>query len=336
MTELPDWTRGVVLLGHDGTTYRVLAVDTGGQLYVLTVGEDSSGNPRVVATDEAGQLIMVPRGQNGNYLTVDSSGYLTTVMKAAYGGTLKTLAAEDEGHLIALLKDADDQWGQKVSVGIGELAARLGSPVTWDRRGQLVQATTFEGGFNHCTKSTGGNGSTVTLDPTVWQFGGYSCKLHTVTNVAASALVTTFTDFSPSSRLGFEVAYSVASTPPYIYFYLTVCDESNDYLAQLRYNKAAAQIEYRNSAGGWTLVAAFGQIETPQVFRSIKGVVDIAAKKWVRILINGTEYDWSAHDLRYYSGVGNKYACLATGITGDDSATYDVYVDRMIITANEP
>ena len=402
MTELPDWTRGVVLLGHDGTTYRVLAVDTSGQLYVLTVGEDSSGNPRVLATDNAGQLIMVPRGQNGNYLAVDANGYLGAILKAAadvnvqgsvpvdqnekdrevkgsdgatlrtvavdsngqlimvprgqngvylavdsngylsslmkgnYGGSLRTIATDDEGNMIGVLKDTEDQWGQKISVGIGELAARLGSPVTWDRRGQVVQATTFEEGFSHAAKGASGSGTTVSLDPSVWQFGGYSCHLHTGSVASAQASVTTYTDFSPSSRLGFEVVYSWVPKPAYLYFYLRVWDGTNEYRAQLRYNRAAGTIEYLNSSSGYSTVVSFGQPEVAQVFYSIKGVIDTATKKWVRILVNGTEYDWSTHDLWYTSSSGNKYASLMVSSLGDASGSYDVWLDRMIITANEP
>ena len=33
--ELPDWLRGIILLGHDGTEYRVVSLDEDGQLGVV-------------------------------------------------------------------------------------------------------------------------------------------------------------------------------------------------------------------------------------------------------------------------------------------------------------
>lgn len=402
MTELPDWTRGVVLLGHDGSDYRVLAVDTSGQLYVLTVGEDESGNPRVLACDNAGQLItvlrgqngnyvnvdsngylgvilkavpdvnipgsvsvdqnskdreiqgsdgqtlrtvavdangqliMVPRGQNGNYLAVDSNGYLTTLMKGSYGSDLKTIATDDEGNMIGVLKDTEDQWGHKVSVGIGELAARLGTPISWDRRGQVVQVTTFEDGFSHCAKGTYGTGSAVALDPTFWVYGGYSCKLTAGSVAGAYASVTTYTDFSPASRLGFEVVTSWTSVPKYLYFIFKVWDGTNEYRAQLRYNRDTGYIQFYSGDGTWVTTEPFGQPAVGQAFYSIKGVIDLSVLKWVRMLYNGTEYTWGGKNLWHSAVPSNKYATLTVRAEGDTSGPYDVYVDRMIITTNEP
>jgi len=468
MTELPDWTRGVVLVGHDGSTYRVLAVDTGGQLYVLTVGANEEGNPKVLACDDAGQLItvlrgkdgnyvsvdengylgvilkaapdvnvpgsvtvdqnekdremkgadgetlrtvavdangqlimvprgqngnymdvdengylgvlikatpdvnvagsvavdqnekdremkgsdgatlrtvavdangqliMVPRGQNGNYMNVDPNGYLTTVIKGAYGGAFKTLATDDDGNMIALLKDTEDQWGQKVNVGIGELAARLGSPVNWERRGQVTRIMTFESGLSECLTEAFGTGSLVELCPETWQTGGYSCHLQTGEYTDSRADVSIYTDFSPSTTLGFEVAFSIGVKPAHLYFYFSVYDGSYEYRGWLHFVKAASEMRFYNSSAGWSTVDAFLPYEEDKLFYSVKGVIDIDSGMWKRVLLNGSEYDLSDKVLYKTSFGGSKYAWLCVSAVGNTLGVYHAYVDRMVITVNEP
>ena len=110
--ELPDWLRGIVLLGRDGLEYRVVGVDANGYLGVIlkaaaevtipgdvNVTQDDSirqmqgdgvGGLQTVVVDAAGRLIMVPRGESGHYLNVDANGYLGAILKAAAEVTIPT------------------------------------------------------------------------------------------------------------------------------------------------------------------------------------------------------------------------------------------------------
>jgi len=291
---------------------------------------------RTVAVDANGQIIMVPRGQSGNYLGVDTDGYMTTVIKGVFGATYKTLATDDEGNMIALLKDTDDQWGHKISVGIGELAARLGSPMNWDKRGQAVKIETFADGFGGALTSPSGTGALVILQPTVNQMGGYSCQLTTGTTVNKSAGVTIYSDYSPSGRIGLEVVFSMVDQPDNITFTGTIYTGVYNYTMGARLNKTTGQLQVYNSADAWVNVVTYSIPAVPQVFFSVKIVLDLTTQKWVRLMAKGAEYDLSAITAKRSASAAHPFIAFSVQGKEDAAVSHTIYVDRMIITTNEP
>lgn len=121
--EFPDWLKGIVLVGKNGANYLPVATDPSGQLYIVLVGAPDVTIPgnvnvndlntvkqiqgtdgsayRTAKLDSNGQFIIVPRGQSGNYMAVDASGFLTAILKGtASGGSLQSIAVDSNGQLI--------------------------------------------------------------------------------------------------------------------------------------------------------------------------------------------------------------------------------------------
>ena len=291
---------------------------------------------RTVAVDANGQIIMVPRGSTGNYMSVDANGFMSTVIKGIYGATLKTLATDDEGNMIALLKDTDDQWGYKISVGIGELAARLGSPMNWDKRGQVVRIETFADGFGSALTGASGTGALVILQPTVSQMGGYSCQLTSGTTVNRSASVTIYSDYSPSGRVGFEAVFSMADQPDNINITATIWTGVYNYTMGCRLNKTTGQLQVYNSADAWVNVLTYSIPAVPQVFFTVKIVLDLDTQHWVRLLAKGAQFDLSAIEAKRVLSAVHPYITFSVQAKEDAAVSHTIYVDRMIITTNEP
>ena len=76
-----------------------------------------------------------------------------------------------------LMIETENLFGKPIYVGDSELAARLGSPVTFERRGNVYLVDSFEEGLNKCVPTTSGTGAQVYLDTERARTGGYSCKL---------------------------------------------------------------------------------------------------------------------------------------------------------------
>jgi len=261
---------------------------------------------RTVAVDSDGQLIMVPRGQNGNYLTIDASGYMTTVIKGTYGATLKTLATDDEGYLVSILKDNSDQWGKKISV------------------------------FGDCWGSTSGAGADVQLSPYFHHVGGYSCLLTSGTTVGKSAQIRTYGEYAPADRVGLEVGFSVSTQPDYIYFDLRVWDGSRVHQLYARLNNATDKLQILNSALAYVDVCTFQRPDVPQLSYRVKFVADLDAERWVRVLSRGVEYDVSAVVTRAADSDATAYFEATVAVQEDGVTSHTIYVDSMIITTNEP
>jgi len=102
VSEVTDKDRNI--LGSDGVDYRPVAVDSDGIMLSRLKGYDGS-QLKDVLVDADGQIITVLRGQSGNYVAVDSSGYLTSVLKGTDAdGTLRSLLTDDEGRIVGVFK----------------------------------------------------------------------------------------------------------------------------------------------------------------------------------------------------------------------------------------
>ena len=324
-----------LMKGIEGATHRTIAVDADGRMIARIMAFDGA-TMRTITVDANGQIIMVPRGESGNYLGVDADGFMTTVMKGTYGAVLKTLAADDEGYLVAILKDNSDQWGKKISVGLAELAARLGSPMSWDRRGQIVKAITFANGFSDCWGAKSGASADVYLSPYFAHVGGYSCCLVSGTTVGKSAQVRFYGEYAPADRVGLEVGFSVSTQPDYIYFNLRVWDGTRVHQLYTRLNNTTDKLQILNSAVVYVDVCAFQRPDVPQLSYRVKFVADLSTERWVRVLSRGVEYDVSAVETRSADSDATPYFEATAAAQEDGATSHTIYIDSMIVTTNEP
>lgn len=136
--ELPSGLRGFVLIGKHGATFVPIATDADGQLYALLRGALESGGFGTVALDDDGQIMAVLRGASGYNVDVDSSGFLTAMMRG--GGPLALYGPN-------LLIDADFE-----IVGVG--------------------GKVFDGSWNETTTA-----GTIEAEGTFVFAGSYSAKL---------------------------------------------------------------------------------------------------------------------------------------------------------------
>ncbi|MBA7568659.1 hypothetical protein ES708_10393 [subsurface metagenome] len=334
--ELPDWMRGLVLIGKKGEEWHIVGVDGEGVLTALMKGQIEDAGEKTIAVDAEGRLITLLRGRDGNLLAVDTSGFMTAVLKGWTGTAYQTLGADAEGNITALLKDNTDQWGKKISVGIAELAARLGSPISWDRRGQVVQIITFENGFGNVYHSGAFEGGGVFLCPTTFMTGGYSAKLDTGTAITTYADLYAFGDFPPSTRLGFEWVFSAEGSPSEVTLFGKIWDGADEHKAHVNIDGTTNKIQVWKKGGGYHDVADFEFTLDERAFISIKAVIDIGTEHWVRLMVRGEAHDLSAVETAKETLVTYPYVECGMKVVEKTAAQQLVYLDRMVVTTNEP
>lgn len=337
MPALPDWLRGVVLLGKYNDEYVVLAVDENGQLTVLAVGEDPGGTQRALRTDSDGQLIMIPRGQGGNYLDVDSDGYLTTVVKGNYDGNLVTVECDSSGRLSAFIIDSTDAWGQLLSVGNAELAYRLGSPARGDETGYVEMMENFDQGITHWDLATSGTAAAAELDPEIFKSGGYSMYLRGGSDGSRLASMTYYISALPSGKLGlaFSVAFGTAleSLQALLYIYTG----STLHRTGAKIDTYNGQISLLTGVSTWTLAESINNnfLSTKQ-FDRFKFTVDLNTGAYGNLWLQGLSYDETGHSYSTSaSSVSPGYyiSVLAYSFTGTNGY---VNIDDLVFTVAEP
>lgn len=332
----PDWTRAIVLLGWDGTNFIPVLLDEDGNLNVLMRGEDALGDLHMVRVDADGQIIMVPRGASGHYLDVDAAGFMTAVIKGNYEGDLITVKADDQGRLSAFVVDSVDAWGNLLKVGNAELAARLGSLMSYDGRGQYQFGYDFRNGLTGWNTAVWGTGAQVVLTPEAFERGGYSVSLTAGSDGSHAATTWYHTDIMESDTIGVEAGISIAGSIDSLRVLATVYDGDNYHTIGLQYDDVNDRLHVREPGPTWTqFEGSYQMYHNANAFHIFKIVADISTGKYVRALIAGHEFDVSAYDVLTGASATRPYIDFAISLTGRLANNDAINLDYVVITNQE-
>jgi len=342
--------------GADGATLRTLAVDASGQLVMVPRGQsgnymavdangfmtalakgiDGASALRTLAVDTSGQLVMVPRGSSGYYLSVDANGYMTAVLKGIRDGTLTTIGVDTDGRIEAFGLDGEDQWGQVLKTGNSDLAARLGSPVTWDWRGSILYAHDFSTGYGPVIPQTAGTGAAIALGPTYGGFGGYALKMTGGSDGSRYARVQVSVGANPCARLGVTTRFSISTNTAYVQIQVIRQKGVGSPWAYGRIDVANEQLQIYTDTPEWQNVGAVPVNLSAFTYGWLKLVINQATGYYERIMYNDLEFDVS--DYQYYTvETAIEGALFAEFQNTSRSGNNDVvYLDQIILTVNEP
>jgi len=220
---------------------------------------------------------------------------------------------------------------------MGELAARLGSIVIFDRRGDVVCLDDFESPDIQWLDTDDGV-QTVRLDSTSFKSGSQACKLH---NKAAAGLgVGIARSFKRlgSDRIGIEISFSNPPDTSYLDIHITHYNGVGRYLAYVQLNFSTKVVQVRISPDAWQVLdSSFKVFEENFCFTPVKLVCDFEAGKYVKLLIGNVEHDLSAYAINYAAGVATPRELVYYDLGNDATATAaDIYLDDFILTQNEP
>ena len=220
---------------------------------------------------------------------------------------------------------------------LGELAVRLGSIVSFDRRGDVVWLDGFEEGKNKWVATTWGTGAAVGLDQNYARNGYWSLKLTAGKNGLARADVYRKLPRPIMSKMGFEVSFAFDTNLDNIRLLFDLYDGAYLHEPLATYDYANTRLRVRDEGGDWQDVATGVDVyESYYPFWTMKLVVDFAKQKYVRLIFNETEYDLSAYSYLYTEDTGNPLLRPGVQNNGIAAANAIVYLDDVIITQNEP
>jgi len=220
---------------------------------------------------------------------------------------------------------------------LGELAARLGSPDTHDRRGDVVWWDDAECGLAKWTNTPVGVNASFGLDTTRARNGRNSYKLRPGDAANDTISATHEQPISHMSRYGFEFSFSVDPNASVIQWWHRHFDGAN--LTDLI-------VEWKSSTNelacwippGVFLVFASGVFvfSHATLFNTGKMVVNAETMRYERFILNNVVYD-----LDQQSGVSAASALaphheLIIRVFNVTGAAPTVWVDDIILTENEP
>lgn len=336
--EVPDWYRAVALVGVDSNgDPTVVLLDSTGAIMAVMKGEED-GTLRNIKVDSAGRMIAVIRDPTSdNYIAIDSDGFITAVLKGIFSGTLKTIKVDTDGRMEMIPVDPADIWGNAISMGNAELAASLGFPHRYDRRGNIVFVESFENGVSHWALSGGGTGAAFELSSTFALYGGLALKLTGGSDGSKMSTAVLDPSHPVLGKIGLELVFTVQSVLEFFEVRINLYDGTNLHQGRIRSDQVNSKIQYYSSAGAWVdLIDPLALRTGPPAYHHLKLVVDLSADKYVRCLVDDNEEDMSAIDLyapadasaaRFYMEI------FGYSVAGNNGVTY---VDGVIVTQSEP
>lgn len=283
-------------------------------------------------------VMMAHDGTAYRPVLVDDLGHLYALLQGMTPeDELRTVRLDDEGRMSAFIIDSVDAWGNMLSIGNAELAARLGSPTRFDRRGQVREMADFESGLANVVLSNDPLGTTSGLSPVVSLFGGYSLRVDLAANVNAWSLVALNIPADIASVHGVEVAFATDTSDIEVEMRLDRWTGTRVQRMSIVFDAKTEVLKITDTDGGTPTFAAGVEITaTANLFHMMKMVADLNDGAYYRFLFNGKVYDVSDYGPYCADSNFTPYTRCWIYVRNGVAAVRTVYIDNIILTVAEP
>lgn len=220
---------------------------------------------------------------------------------------------------------------------MGEVAARLGSIVTYDKRGDVVDFDNFEEPVLRWSAETWGVGSVTVLDDTFPKSGSQSVKLSPANLPAAFARISKGVALLGSKKLGLEISFCYLQSNNYLQLTMERQTATTLQTASLKLDVAALTIELIDQTGGWVVLTAIAGLEAEDfLFHTIKLVVDFDNEVYMRVLLDDQEYDASAVRISSVPNIADTVILVQVESDINALTSEDCWIDDFVLTQAEP
>lgn len=220
---------------------------------------------------------------------------------------------------------------------MGEVAARLGSIVTFDKRGDVIDFDNFEEPLLKWDTYATGSATWPYLYSEDAKSGSQSILLNSGAIAGDYVRIRKGYSVLASKKLGIEISFGCDYGNDYLYLRLTYFDDTNGYITEVKLDLKNNKAYILDEDDNYTEIGVI-DVRTKRdfLYYSMKLVVDFDTLKYIRFLFANTEFDLSAYSLRTEATGGQprvETLIKTEHISGADSK---VRVDDVIWTQAEP
>jgi len=222
---------------------------------------------------------------------------------------------------------------------VGENAVRLGSIVTFDRRGNVLWLDDFED--CNIDKWVTGAGSESEITPEAARSGSFSAKLTAPASEAGRGYIEKFFPQPRYSKIGFEISFTLTEDVRFFYMQIFWWTGTQAYEAEARYFVDTEELYIRKEdhpvtdVAQWVLIAENLNLRLYRnPFHTMKLVMDPVTIKYERLILSNMEYDISNYQVPVEIEDGYPELNFQTGI--QTVVGTSIYLDDAIMTQNEP
>lgn len=236
-------------------------------------------------------------------------------------------------------------WGVQQSVStvhkvsdLGELAARLDSPDTFHRAGNVIFLESFEGGLGRWSATAEGTGGVADLTIGLPNHGLYAVRLLAGSDGNRQSYISRNEPYPALSIMGHECAFRLVTTATdRVELRIEHYDGTNLSLYAVRWRDTDNDLQYLDSTGTWVTITAAASIALhPTVYHRLKLLANLSTGRYTAVILDDTR-----HSL---SGIAPQQAASTTAPNigqlilnvGRAGQNDQVNIDNVILTQNEP
>lgn len=220
---------------------------------------------------------------------------------------------------------------------LGEHAVRVGSPHLWDRRGDVVYATSFREGLGMFRYAVSGAGGAVNLVTGHSRQGAYSIRLRTGSTVLRAASISLTLPFQDPSAVGLEFSFGAEESGSMLSAECQWLDGVNRYVARVIYDFGLQQVRYFTAGSVWVVLAAgISRYNSDWPGHTMKMVFDMRSNDYVRFMLDELAWDMRGIPVQQTAIPWAPWWLFIIEHSYSLAFNYDAYVDNAIITQEEP
>jgi len=220
---------------------------------------------------------------------------------------------------------------------MGEVAARLGSIVTYDKRGDVVDFDNFEEPVLKWNASTPHAGCAIYLDSAIAKSGSQSVKLVTPDIASAPTALGKYFPLVGSKQLGLEVSWCQLTEQTDLRIWLQYFTGAKLLTAAVRLDLTAGKIYLFTPSGVWKDIEVhLAPLDIGFAFSTLKLVADFNAKYYKRLLLANAEKDLSSEAMWEQANSATAGTATTFQLINQDALGGYVWIDDVIWTQAEP
>jgi len=270
-------------------------------------------------------------------ITVDEHGQLNVLLRGAYNDEIRTVTLDDEGRISAFVIDSADAWGDMLSIGNAELAARLGSPVFFHQSGRVLFVESWEHGIARWFTPTSGLGGSVALCPTSYETHGYSAKLTAGSTAGHWAGGHIYMGVLATGRVGLSVSFAVTEAVESFLAQLWVRDGTHRSEASVLLNDVTDKAQVQTGAAAWEDAGDFDLVKFgASYYNHLKWIIDLSTRTYGNIYVNRAIIDASSKQCYQVPDGAGPEVAIVIKLVGNAAENDVVYVDNIVLTGTEP
>jgi len=219
---------------------------------------------------------------------------------------------------------------------LGELAVRLGSIVTHDRRGDVIWFDGFEDGLLKWTTATFGTGAAVDLSVVRARNGLFAARLVAGSDGGQAARLDKTIPFPVVSPMGAEFSFMLQQNIDNLQFVFDLFDGVDVTQYLITWSDVNNNLLYQDSAGdNQVLASTIDLSQVVSLFHTIKLVVDMESSEYGRLILDQTSYSLSDIAGFVSADVTSPAVRIRINLIGRADSNDIIRVDDVILTQNE-